>query len=75
MRSVHDIGYLHIIDIAKDRVLSGIDIQLGRRLSQKQIYCRSVVDLRVKVNKFKNLGLVLSAICYDLLLILMPTLV
>ena len=29
-----------------------IGIQLGRRLSQKQICSRSVVDLRVKVNKF-----------------------
>ena len=44
-----------------------IGIQLGRKLSQKQICRRSVVNLRVKVNKFLKLGHVLSAIYYNLL--------
>ena len=44
-----------------------IGIQLGRKLSQKMICRRSVVNSRVKVNKFYKFVHVLSAICYHLL--------
>ena len=44
-----------------------ISIQLYRRSPQKQICSKSVIDLRVKVNKFWKLGHVLSAIYYHLL--------